>query len=111
MTGKYGGTEDSVTVSAELEAQLVAMLPRAHKGMTHNDAVDVEFYPCVDGVVALIGVNDGLLAKSHIPLLFVAGQMHHTHIPWQVDLKVICDGGTPDSKDAFGKAAELFAAL
>lgn len=95
MTGKYGGTEKSVEISAELETQLLSML--REPGMEYDDGVDVEFYPCSDGVIALLGVTGGVGGRTRHPLFFLNAHFRHNHLKWLVDLKSVYDAGEEEA--------------
>lgn len=94
MTGKYAGTEDSVTVSAAIEAALLERLP---SNLSHNDAGgDVEFHCCADGVVIDVPVTGGDWSKHAFN--FNVRQLGHVGNAWIADLKAIYEGKTPTAE-------------
>ncbi len=108
MTGKYKGTSDAVTVSDELETELKA---RIHSNGEYDDAQDVEFCSCSDGILIDIPVKDGAVSRTktrHV-LAFNTKLLDHPQ-QWLMDLKTIYDGQTPIAEGRLEKQLEIMEA-
>lgn len=102
MTGKYGGTEDVVVVSEEIETLITS---RLRAGEVYDAVKDVEFYACEDGVV----IDTPLEGGGRNVLTFTNNAVSRPKLEWAPSLKVICDAATPTVMGRKDKVKELFA--
>ena len=103
MTGKYEVDDAPVVISTEVETAFLARLELAHE---YDDAKDVVFCCCADGLVADVPVKNGA-NEGQWPLNFRSSMMTRGGKTFIDDLKAIYDGKTATADRRRTKAASM----
>lgn len=102
ITGKYGATLDSVTVTSDVEDAITSRLP---EGASYDGYSDVLFYSVSDGIVIEIPIIGGVLSKY---VLNFSDKLLEHQQQFLVDLKAIREAGIIEATTRKDKVADLY---